>query len=171
MMVLVLGIGLFAYNISVKNHVARLANLFDAQIQQVEGFHDKMWKTLREKCGLLDKQKDAFKEVYIPLIQGRYSQGGGQMMMWIKEQNPQFDQSTFKDVMVAVESLREGFFKKQQMVMATVQEFKDIRDQWPSSMFCPVNQRTAKMEAFEPITSDKSKAVMESGKDNETYIK
>lgn len=167
---LVIGVGLFAYNISINNTVARQCNLFDAQIQVVEGFHDKMWKTIREKCGLLDKQKEAFKDVYIPLIQGRYSQGSGKMMMWIKEQNPQFDQSTFKDVMVSVESLRTGFFKKQQMVIATVQEYKNVRDQWPSSMFCPSNERTRKMEAFEPITSSKSKAVMEAGKDDELFV-
>lgn len=169
--VLVIGGGLFAYNINVKNTVARHANLFDAQMQAVEGFHDKMWKTISEKCKIVDKQKDAFKEIYIPLIQGRYSQDNGKLMMWIKEQNPQFDQSTFKDLMVAVESLRTGFFKKQEMVMATVQMFKNVRDQWPSSMFCPSNERTKKMEAFEPITSTKSKAVMEAGKDDETYIK
>jgi hypothetical protein len=169
--VLIIGVGLFAYNISIKNHVARLSNLFDAQIQVVEGFHDKMWKTISEKCKIVDKQKDAFKEIYIPLIQGRYSQDNGKMMMWIKEQNPAYDQSTFKDLMVAVESLRAGFFEKQKMVIATVQEFKDIRDQWPSSIFCPVSERTKLMEAFKPITSTRSKEVMEAGKDDETYIK
>jgi hypothetical protein len=51
--------------------------------------------------------------MYVPLIEGRYTHGGGQMMQWLKEHNPQFDFSLFKDLMTSIEALRDEFFHEQ----------------------------------------------------------
>jgi len=162
--------GLVGYKVSTNNTVMKLTNNFEARLQVTEAFHDKMWKTLKEKTAITDKSVKAFQDIYIPLMEGRYSQGG-KLMQWVKEQNPNFDQSLFKDLMVSVESLRAGFFKEQQLLIAIVEQYKNIRDMIPSSMFCPSTDRTRKMDAFEPITSSRSKDVMKRGMDDETYIK
>ena len=84
----------FSYN----NQDAKIRAQAEAQRGKIEGVHDKMWKTLQQKAQVTDEYKDAFKEIYPALIEGRYSQGDGSMMKWITEANPDFDTSLYKDI-------------------------------------------------------------------------
>ena len=163
--VLVIGVGLFGYNVSVDNRSVMLNNKFDKQLGQIEAFHDTMWKTIKQQAGVTDKAKDAFKEIYTPLIAGRYSQGDGTLMKWVKEHNPEFGTEMYQKLQVSIESLRKQFFHTQTQILATVQEHDNLRERFPSKLFC-----SAEPMQYEVISSTRSKAVMEAGVDDDVSL-
>jgi len=155
----VIGGILFLMSISYQNKEIDLRNLMASQVQVIEANYDKMWKVLKQKAGITDKAKDAFKEMYVPLIEGRYSHGGGQMMQWLKEHNPQFDFSLFKDLMTSVEALRDEFFQEQKKLISMSKQHKDLLMKIPSRWFLGGIEHIE----IKVISSTKTKQVMESG--------
>jgi len=133
---LILGIGIAIWAIDVSNNEKRLVNQMDAQKEIIGLYFDKMWKILKEKAGVADAAKEAFKEIYVPLIEGRYSQGDGTLMKWITEQNPTFDLSLYKDVQNSIETERNGFFVEQAKMTDMNQEHENMRDLFPRSIIC-----------------------------------
>jgi len=123
----VLGLSIVLWAVGVSNDEIRLRNRATKQQESNEAFYGKLWQILQEKAGVADEYKEAFKEIYIPLIEGRYSQGDGTLMKWIVEQNPQFDASLYKDLMTAIEGQREGFFIEQQKLIDIDRQHKDMR--------------------------------------------
>lgn len=123
----ILGASIALWAVGVSNDEIRLRNRATKQQESNEAFYGKLWQILQEKAGVADEYKEAFKEIYIPLIEGRYSQGDGTLMKWIVEQNPQFDASLYKDLMTAIEGQREGFFIEQQKLIDIDRQHKDMR--------------------------------------------
>src|SRR5690606_5717075 len=103
--------------VNYSNADVDLQNRFKAQSKVNEAFFDKMFKILQQKAGVASEYKESFKEIYQPLIEGRYSKDEGLLMKWIQESNPTFDASLFKDVMQSIEAERTGFFKEQEKLI------------------------------------------------------
>lgn len=121
------------WQISVRNQAIQLENTFKAQDQVIEEFYGKMFAIFKQMAGISEEYKESFKEVYIPLIEGRYSQGDGSLMKWIQESNPTFDASIYKNLMSAVEGQREGFFIEQKKMTDIVLQHDNLRTLFPSS--------------------------------------
>ena len=66
---------------------------------------------------MTDEYKEAFREIYPQLIEGRYSQGDGSLMKWIQESNPNFDTSLYKDLMNSIEVERTYFAAEQKKML------------------------------------------------------
>jgi hypothetical protein len=164
---IITGLSLWLYDMSVDNRIVSLQNLFTKQTAAVEAYHDKMWKTIQSQSQITDKQKDAFKDIYIGIMNGRYSKGDGTLMKWIKEDNPKFDQSSYIKLMTTVEAQREGFFREQDMIQATVKEYNDMLRQKPAKWF--IADGTKEL-LFIPISSTASKEVMETRKDDKLHL-
>jgi len=159
------GGALFMYNVSVDNRLIDLRNLFEKEKAAVETFHDTMWKTIKQQAKVTDKMKDAFKDIYTPLITGRYDKGDGTLMKWIKEDNPKFDQAAYSKLMVTIESLRKEFFATQDRIQGVVKEHNDVMKKFPSSLFAD-----GELLEFVPISSTKSKQVMKTRVDDDTDL-
>lgn len=175
-------IGIFMYNVQVDNRIIDLQNLFAKENAKVETFHDTMWKTIKQQANVTDKMKEAFKEIYIPLIQGRYSQGDGTLMKWIKEDNPKFDQAAYTKLMNSIESLRREFFAIQDTIQGVVKEHNDmigmpirakdgtilrVKKKFPTGYF--IDDDIEFLE-FVPISSTASKEVMKTRVDDNTDL-
>ena len=132
--VLILSLSVVGWYISVVNKEVSLRNRFEAQEMVIEGFYDKMFKVLKQKAGVTEEYKESFKEIYVPLIEGRYSQGDGTLMKWVTESNPQFDASLYKDLMSSIEGQRDGFFIEQQKIIDIQRTHKDLTHRLPSSL-------------------------------------
>ena len=98
----------FSYN----STEVELRKQAEAQRGKVEGTYDVMWKTITQQASVSEQYKDAFKEIYPELIEGRYSQGDGSLMKWIQESNPTFDTSLYKKLMQTIEVQRLSFETK-----------------------------------------------------------
>ena len=49
-----------------------------------------VWKIMAQQAQIPGKYKEDFKDIYVPLMEARYSTGGS-MMKWVQERNPQFE--------------------------------------------------------------------------------
>jgi hypothetical protein len=162
----IFGIGALIWAVGVSNDEKQLVNKMDAQKEVIGLFYDKMWKILQQKAGVASAAKDAFKEIYVPLIEGRYSKGDGSLMKWITEQNPTFDMSLYKDVQNSIETERNGFFVEQKKLTDMNKQHEDMRDLFPSSLIC--GGRPA--YDYTPITSAQTKEVQSTGEENEVKL-
>ena len=139
---LAIGLGVFvvfaaliimrAVGLSNREHMLR--NRAAAVQESNEAFFGKMWEILRDQAGVSEEYRESFKEIYIPLIEGRYSQGDGSLMKWVVEQNPTFDTSLYQQLMTSIEAQREAFFVEQQKLIDIDREHKDMRIVFPNNL-------------------------------------
>ena len=148
----------FSYN----NQEVSLRKDSEAQRSKVEGVYDKMWKILQEKASVTGEYKDAFASIYPKLIAGRYSQGDGSLMKWIKESNPNFDTSLYKDLMASIEAQRECFQTSQERMIDIIREHETLCNTYPSKWFIS-NDSEIK---YTVISSTATKQVVATGKDD-----
>lgn len=160
-----IGVGFCMY-FSYNNTEIRLRTQAEAQRDKVEGVYDKMWKIIQQKAQVSDEYKEAFKEIYPELIAGRYSNGGGGLMMWIKENNPEFDSSLYKDLMHSIEVYRTEFQKSQERMIDIIREHTTLITVFPSRWFI---SNKVPIE-YTVISSTKSKQVMENGLDDDVDL-
>lgn len=121
--------------VSYSNQEVRLRNALAAQQRSNEAVFDNTWKILKQQAGVAEQHKDAFREIYSDLMHGRYDSGGGQMMKWVQEHNPQFDSSLFGRLMTSIESQRTIFTREQQKLIDMKREHDNLLATLPSSIF------------------------------------
>jgi hypothetical protein len=127
-------IGITMYYTASNSEIG-LRNQITAQQTVCESFFDKMWKVINQKAQVADQYKEAFKDIYPTLIDGRYKNDNGTFMKWITESNPNFDVSLYKDLSVAIEAERTGFFTEQKTLIDLKREHDNLRQKFPSSIF------------------------------------
>ncbi len=160
----VLGIIVFSMSISYSNQEIDLRTTTIAQQKKCKTSFDNMWKILQQKAGVADQYKDAFKEIYVPLIEGRYSKDDGLMMKWITESNPQFDASMYKEVMQSIEIERKGFKYEQDRLIDMQREHSALLQKAPSRWFL---NDTLKPIAIITILSKDTKDAYVTGEEND----
>ena len=165
----VIGTSFFFYGVSVNNHDVELRNLSDAQGEVNESYFDKMWKVLKTQAGVAEKYSTDFKEIYPALIEGRYSNGGGQMMQWVQEHNPEFDVSLYSKLMNSIEAQREGFFNEQKKSISIRNQHDNLRLKFPSGWVLGMVGDTTRID-ITIIKSLKTEEVYESGQENDVDL-
>lgn len=165
--ILTLAITVLGCYISYNNEEVSLRTQAEAQYSKIEGVHDKMWKVIQQKAQVSNEYKKAFSDIYPQIISGRYNgDGDGSLMKWVTEQNPNFDTSLYKDLMLSIEVLRSEFQRNQETMIDIVREHKTLCNTYPSKFFI-----TNKKEIeYEVISSTKSKNVMETKIDDSIDI-
>lgn len=133
----------FIMKVNAQNKHNTMKNAAVAQVEVRDANFDKMFKTIAQIAQVPEKAKDAFREIYTPLIEGRYSNDDQVMFKFIKEQNPQFDFSLYKDVSIAIESGRNEFFLEQKKMVSMATAHKTYIRNWPASMFIDPNDTVA----------------------------
>lgn len=172
--VIIIGVSILTFviivviiGVSASNKEIRLRSQITAQKQVCEAFYDKLWKVIAQKAQVADQYKGAFKEIYPQLIEGRYgNEKGGTLMKWITESNPTFDVSLYKDLMTSIEAERAGFFMEQKRLVDLNNEHRIIRQTFPASIFIGGRSDIA----ITIVSSDATKRVMETGKENDIDI-
>ena len=152
---------------SANNNEISLRNHIEAQQKTCEAYYDKLWKIISQKAQVAEKYKDAFKEIYPALIEGRYgNEKGGTLMKWITESNPTFDVSLYKDLMSSIEGERAGFFMEQKKLIDLDREHKTLRQQFPASMFIGTRPDVK----ITIVTSSQTEAVYKTGKEDDINL-
>lgn len=172
---LFIGLLFFIGNISYDNKNVRMKNKIMAQQESNKANFDKMFKTIAQIAEVaetkMEKSKEAFKEIYIPIMEGRYdSDKEGALMKWVVESNPQFDLnaagSLYDKLAVAIEANRKEFFIEQQKLITYNQEQHNLIQTWPGTMFCD----EADTVAITIITSKNTKEVFATGEENDLEL-
>ena len=152
----------FNYN----NQEIALREQAEAQRGKVEGVHDAMWKIISQKAQVSQEYREGFDSIYTHIISGRYSQGDGTLMKWIKEANPNFDSSLYKDVMDAIEVQRTQFMKAQERMIDIKRQHTTLCKTYPGCWFI---SNKSEIE-YTVVSSSQSKEVMESGIDDNVKL-
>jgi hypothetical protein len=155
-------------SVSTKNAEVELKTQVYAQQKKCSTYFDKMWKILKEKAGVTDQYKDAFKDIYPKLIAGRYSgNGDGSLMKWVTESNPTFDASMYKDLMQSIEIERTGFNNEQERLIDLKREHDVMLQKIPSKWFL---SDTIKPINIVLVTSSKTDDAYKTGKENDVEL-
>lgn len=152
----------FNYN----NQEIALREQAEAQRGKVEGVHDAMWKIISQKAQVSQEYREGFDSIYTHIIAGRYSQGDGTLMKWIKEANPNFDSSLYKDVMDAIEVQRTQFMKAQERMIDIKRQHTTLCKTYPGCWFI---SNKSEIE-YTVVSSSQSKEVMETGVDDNVKL-
>ncbi len=164
--ILLVAIMLVVWGISISNSEIKLRSKVEAQQKSCEAYFDKMWKIISQDAEVAEKYKESFKEIYIPLIEGRYSKGDGTLMKWIQEHNPEFDASLYKKLMNAIEGERNGYFFEQQKLIDINREHLVMLKTFPNSLI--VGSR--KPIDIVIITSQKTQDIYKVGKEDDIKL-
>lgn len=154
-------------NFSTQNTEIDLRTRTEAQNKKCEAYFDKMWKILKQKAQVTDQYKNAFKEIYPKLIEGRYSQGDGSLMKWIQESNPEFDASMYKDLMKSIEIERTGFFNEQSLLIDLQREHEAYLKKVPNRWFLSSDLKPVEIKV---ITSASTKDAYRTGEENDVEL-
>ena len=87
-------------------------------------------------------------------------------MKWIKESNPNFDTSLYKDVMDAVEIQRTQFMKAQERMLDIKREHDMLCKTYPSKWFITNDSEIE----YIVVSSSRSKNAMTTGKDDDVDL-
>lgn len=146
----------------VQREVA-MRSAIEAQQDSNKASHDTMWKILKDQAGVTDEYKEAFEKIYPQLISGRY-QDKGLLLKFVTESNPTFDTSLYKKLMASIEAERKTFLRDQKKLRDLKREHDILLKSPPSSWFLAGKQPIDVVL----VTSDRSEAAFETGKDNES---
>jgi hypothetical protein len=131
--VVLAGLVFFAW-IGKNDHEVVLRQNIVSQQEVCSAKFDEMFKTIAQvaqvPANMMETSKEAFKEIYTPLIEGRYQDKDGKqkqvLMNWVQESNPQFDMSAstelYAKIQTVVEVKRAEFFNEQKKLIGYHQE-------------------------------------------------
>lgn len=163
LVVIVLGSIIGLCGVSISNDEIDTRNLANAEQTTCEAYFDKMWKVLKQQAGVADQYKEAFKEIYPKLMDGRYgAEKGGSLMKWVQESNPNFDIRLYDKLMNSIEAQREGFFNEQKKLISIKNKHENLLKKFPSSLFVGGREPLA----IKIITSSNTKDVYRTGEEN-----
>ena len=144
----VLGGMLFFTYVSKNDHEVTLREGIVAQDRVCRNHFDNMFKVIAQTAQVpqefMEQSKKAFKEIYQPLIEGRYQdkEGGQQsvMMKWVTESNPQFDMASavilYSKLQVVVEAQRNEYTTQQDKTIDLLRSHKTFCSTfWNKNLF------------------------------------
>lgn len=163
------GVTSCGYAVSVLNTDADLRAGAAAQQDTNKASFDTMWKILQGQAGVVDKYKKDFQEIWPDLISGRYNKGGGQLMQWVQERNPDFDSSLYKNLMASIEAERKSFLNEQKYLRKIKQEHDQLRTRFPSGLVLRWFGNSEELKVT-IVTSTKTEDSFESGKEDDVDL-
>lgn len=147
----------------------------EAQKQVCEANFDKMFKVISQTAEIpqefIAQAKEAFKEIYIPLMESRYSgDRAGALMSWVGESNPQFDLNAigdlYKQLQRVIEANRQEFFLEQKKLIDMHREHLSYLQKFPNRFFLSDKQEIE----IVIITSTHTEKVYQEGKDDDIQL-
>lgn len=135
-------IGIATY-ISYSNTEIDLREATEAQQDVCKANFDKMFKVISQLAEIpehfADESKEAFKEIYPQLMEGRYDNDrGGALMSWVSEQNPTYDMAAigelYEKLANAIEANRAEYFVEQKKLIDLQREHSALLKKFPGSL-------------------------------------
>lgn len=163
---LLIGLITFSMSVSYKNDEVRYVNQFKAEEQVIEAVYDNMWKSIQQIAEVSDEYKTSFKDIYVEIIDKRYSKDNGMLMKWITESNPNFDTKLYEKLATVIEVERRRFLNAQTKIIDIQRQHNNMLDVIPSKWFLSSCQRLE----YEVISSSKTKQVMQTRMDDDIDV-
>lgn len=149
---------------NIVNTEVQLRAQFEAKQDEATLAYDDMWKIISEQAGVASSYRDSFGDIYNEMISARYEHGGGQMMQWIQESNPEFDTSLMSDLMASIEAQRVTSRRVQTELLDIERQHTTFVQSVPNNFF--VGGRCC-LDA-QIVTSTRTENSFATGRDDET---
>ena len=115
--------------VSKNDYEVTLRESIIAKQEATKANFDKTFKVIAQTAQVpeqfMAESKKAFKEIYQPLIEGRYQNNNGEqqqmLMKWVTESNPQFDMAAaaplYAKIQTVIEVQRNEFYNMQEQLI------------------------------------------------------
>lgn len=131
---LLVGVGCFSV-IGINNDLVSQEESIRAQYKQNQNNHAQMFNKFKEVASVPEMYTEDLKKVYDSAISKRYGNDGSKaMFQWLKEHNPNFDSSLYRQVQQTVEAGRNDFEANQKMLLDKKQQYQSELRQFPTNM-------------------------------------
>lgn len=168
--VLVLGIGIAIWAISLSNTYNKKLETGKAAQLNSEVVFDNTWKKIAQQAQVTDQYKDGFRDIYVGMMEARYGNDGeaGQetLMKWIQESNPTLDASVYKTLMNTIEGSRNEFTMEQKKLIDVDRELKSMKVTFPNSLVLG-NKPDLEIKL---VTSTKTDEAFSTGKEDDIKV-
>lgn len=166
-MVVIVGAVAIMSAIGIYNNCINQEAGLEAQYKQNQNNYDNFYKKVVETVGVTDKYATDFKKIYDGVMEGRYGEDGSKaMFQMITEQNPQMDQSLYKQVQQIIESGRESFSADQKSLLDKKRVYESYIQQIPGGLIAKAMGFPKKdISKFDIVTSDRTEKAFETKKD------
>jgi hypothetical protein len=154
------------------------ANKFEVDIKAKytdnKNVYDNGWKKVVEVSQVPALQVDALKQLYDATMKGRYgAEGSRAFLQFIKEQNPNLDQTTFIKIQQDIESFRSEFQANQTALVARKQSYETFLTATTSGRFYNMigSYPHIDLTKFDIVTSERTENVFDSKRDEPLKLK
>lgn len=154
--------------ISYGNNEADLRTSVEASQKANQVVYDRVWKTIQQQAGVTDKYQESFRGIYKDIMDARNPDGQAKLVKFVKEANPNFDSSLFKQLMTSIEANRRDFEREQKTLIDIHAEHTRLFRRFPSSMYLGFLGR--KELAIQLVTSTRTDNAFQTGKDDDTDL-
>lgn len=190
--VVLLGVVYFFSYASKDTQEVKLRETVVAQNRVCRNHFDNMFKVISQTAQVpsefMEQSKQAFKEIYQPLIEGRYQNSEGDqqnvMMKWVQESNPQFDMTAsaklYERLQVVIEAQRNEFTKQQDLLIDKHRQHRVFCNIfWNRNLFgmsdrvipfCKDLPNPDVVDCIQLIDSKNTEQVYQTGEDNNTKL-
>lgn len=162
--VVIIAIVVWAVNLS--NSYNKKFVMGKAFQQNCEVVFDNTWKKIQQQANVTNEYKEGFRQIYVEMMNARYSEDNGTFMKWIQESNPTFDSSLYKTLMNTIEGSRNEFTMEQKKLIDIDRELKSMKVTFPNSLVLG-NKKDLEIKI---ITSAKTDEVYKTGQENDIEI-
>lgn len=167
-LIVIIGGGAFLSSISYTNKEVGLRQQAEAQRGKIEAKFDQTWKIISQQAQITESYKNSFKDIYIGIMEGRYSKGDGSLMKWVKESNPNFDTRLYEKLMNTIEIQRESFTSDQARMLDMISQHNILCNTIPGKWF--ISDEAKKPIEYKIISSTKTKKAVETGIDDDVDL-
>ena len=161
-LMLVSAIGYFGIKWSYENDEMRIRHNVEAHIEASKSHYSKMKEIIFGDAQVANKYDESFKEVYPQMISGRYNKGGGQLMQWVQESNPNYSTALLEKVQRAIEAQRESFHQNQVQLLDVKRRHDNLLDSKPFGTFFLSDREKIDVPV---IITDEAQKVFETGRE------
>jgi len=156
----IMGLVTFSQYTSVYDRDAELRATFTAELANREGQFDAFKNTMKDFGGLKKSYEGTIKDLYATVVTGRNSNEGA-LMTFIKEDNPNFSDKMYTDLMQRVEALRKDYANVQKRLADVKNQHDQLRTKFWSRMFLSNNSELK----YEVTSTAQTKETMRTGVD------
>jgi hypothetical protein len=112
------------------------------------------------------------KKVYDSAIENRYKNSTQVMMNWIKEHNPNFDASMYKNLQAMIEGGRNSFEANQKMLLDKKRQYEIQLNTFPNSIITKIRGfPIIDLAKYDIVTSDYTEKAFETKKADEIKLR